>query len=100
MVKTTEERQKTARTNGSRSRGPTSTRGKSASARNSLKLGIYARILHLPDEDPQKLSALRADWYADIQPQSPAACHLLDECIFADIMSQRTRRAHQSEIAL
>jgi hypothetical protein len=61
MTKTLEERQHTARVNGAKSRGPTSLRGKSVSCRNSLKLGIYAKVVTLPDEDPELISALRSD---------------------------------------
>jgi hypothetical protein len=99
MTRTLEERQHTARVNGSKSRGPTSTTGKLVSRRNSLKLGIYAKVVTLPDEDPELVADLRADWYKDIQPRSRAAEHLLEDCIYADMMSMRTRRAHQTAIA-
>src|SRR5437763_1817338 len=59
MTKTLEERQKTARTNGAKSRGPTTTRGKAISSRNGVKLGIYAKTITLPDEDPALIPALR-----------------------------------------
>src|SRR5438067_12893750 len=99
MTKTLEERQKIARANGAKSRGPTTTRGKAISSRNGVKLGIYAKTITLPDEDPALITALRDEWYAFIPPQTPVMRHLLEDCIFSDLMSQRTHRAHQTAIA-
>src|SRR5262249_26692364 len=98
MAKTLEERQKIARMNGSKSRGPTSTTGKAASARNSCKLGIYARIIPLADEDPDKLNALRVEWYDYVKSCTPSQRLMTEDCYFSDIVAERTRRAHVAAI--
>src|SRR5690242_14560710 len=98
MKLTTEERAAISRANGARSRGPKTDAGKSASCRNSLKDGFYARKLALPDEDPAALDARRKQWEGFFQPKSPDAQFLLNECIHATIMADRFHRAHDTAL--
>jgi hypothetical protein len=63
-----------------------------------MKLGLRARTHALPHEAPQV--AARADeWHDHYQPQSPAACHLTNECARATVLADRCDRYRQATLA-
>src|SRR4051794_26460354 len=99
MTLTLEERAEVSRKNGAKSRGPVTEAGKLISRENSLKLEIYARVVHLADEDPEKIAAVRQQYYHASPPRSAAAQPLLEDCIYADLSSRRYRLAHDATVA-
>src|SRR4051795_8237230 len=99
MAKTAEERAEISRRNGARSRGPKTAAGRAASSRNSTKHGMRAKALVMANEDPEVVAARVAEWDDHYRPQSPAAQHLVNQCVAATLLSDRCRFAHDSALA-
>ena len=99
MPCTPAERATISRQNGRRSRGPTSERGKMVSRMNALKHGMRAEKLLMPGEDPEAIAALQRRWDDYYRPASPAAEHLVDLCVRAQLVSDRCFRAHDHAVA-
>src|SRR6516165_10410495 len=72
-----------SRKNGARSRGPTSASGKSRSSMNSLKSGMTAKKLYLPDDDPQQRQRRNLELLAQLNPQTPTQVILADRLLHA-----------------
>jgi hypothetical protein len=66
------------RANAEKSTGPRTEEGKARSARNALKHGLLAERLLLDGEDPEAWEALRADYFARLQPHGEAEARLVD----------------------
>jgi hypothetical protein len=66
------------RANALKSTGPRTPAGKTASATNALKSGIYAKSLLIPGEDPAEYDALRQEQYDHFDPANPDERDLLD----------------------
>jgi hypothetical protein len=66
------------RRNSQLSTGPRSPEGKAQSRFNALKTGIYAEMETLPNENPEALKALVADFYTEWEPATPTECALVD----------------------
>jgi len=81
------------RLNATRSTGPRSVEGKTASSQNALKSGIDSNSQIIRGEDPAALDALAADYFRDFQPQSAAERALLDILIDTEWLLRRLRRA-------
>ena len=81
-----------SRANGQRSKGPRSVEGKAASSRNSLKLGITAKAIIIPGEDPADLARLTAEYHAHYQPVGPIEAALLENAVRAEWMKHRYYR--------
>src|SRR5439155_5487928 len=80
--------------NAARSTGPRSASGKKIASMNSLKHGLRADSHALPNENPH-VAAQRADaWDSFYRPASPAAQHLVNECVRATLLSDRIDRYH------
>src|SRR5258705_4904520 len=77
MAITSEQRSAISRANGARSKGPTTDAGKSISSRNSLKHGMTAKKIALPNEDPAAVAARAEEWDGHFRPVSPDARILL-----------------------
>ena len=77
------------RENARKSTGPATTEGKLASRLNALKHGLRAKVVSLPTEDPETANARTEFWNEYYQPQSPAAQHLVNECVSATLLSDR-----------
>src|SRR3954470_18837374 len=99
MAKTAEERAEISRRNGAKGRGPTTAAGRAASSRNSTKHGMRAKVTVMANEDPEVVSACVAEWDDHYHPQSPAARHLVNQCIAATLLSDRCRLAHDASLA-
>src|SRR5438270_10788220 len=85
--------------NAARSTGPRSVAGKSISSMNALKHGLRADSPALPGENPL-LAAQRADaWDRYYRPASPAAQHLVNACVAATLLFDRTVRYHAAVLA-
>src|SRR5262249_22149230 len=94
MTLTAEQRAEISRRNGRQSKGPVSPTGKSRSRANSLRHGLRAEVLPLPNEDPQKVAAREQAWNDYYRPQSPAAQHLVTECVRATFLADRAHASH------
>jgi hypothetical protein len=98
---TKEERAKTARENGAKSKGPKTEAGKAKSARNALKdgarakkYGIYvpAHVACLVNEDRQQYAALVDEFVAIYKPQNQAAFAIIGDMANARWQIDRLNR--------
>jgi hypothetical protein len=79
------------RANAQSSTGPRSAEGKAASSCNSLKLGLYARSMILPGEDPAEFEQLTAEYQQRFQPVGPEEAALLEDIVRFHWMKRRFR---------
>ena len=93
-----EERRAISRRNGARSRGPVTDSGKYISSRNNMRHGFYAKVHHLPDEDPDETARLRQRWFADMGPKSVAEEFLTNECFQANLQANRVHRTRRAVV--
>src|SRR3954452_6740808 len=96
---TPEERAEVSRRNGRKSKGPTSAAGRAASSRNSTKHGMRAKALVMANEDPEIVAGRIAEWNDHYRPRSPAAWHLVNQCLAATLVADRCRLAHDAALA-
>jgi hypothetical protein len=99
MTLTTEQRSEINRRNGQKSQGPKTDEGKARSRQNATKHGLRAEVLAMPHEDPSIVNARAQSWNEYYQPSSPAAQHLVNECVRATIMSDRCHKFHDAMLA-
>src|SRR5262249_14555193 len=99
MTLTAEQRAEISRQNGRQSKGPVSAAGKSRSRANSLRHGLRAEVLPLPNEDPEKVAAREQAWNEYYRPQSPAAQHLVTECVRATLLADRAHAFHAAALS-
>jgi hypothetical protein len=99
MALTPEQRAEINKANAARSTGPRSEQGKRSSRLNSLKHGLRAEALTLPSEDPEVVAVRIIEWNDYYQPNSPAAQHLVNECVQATLLSERCHRYHRAILA-
>src|SRR4051794_30648981 len=92
-----EERAEVSRRNGAKSRGPTSAAGRAASSRNSTRHGMRAKVTVMANEDPEVVAARVAEWDDHYLPRSPAARHLVNQCVAATLLADRCRIAHDAD---
>lgn len=85
------------RANAARSTGPRTPEGKANSARNSVRHGLLAEHLLLPDEDAAEMDQFRAALLSELEPVGEVE-HVLAERVVTT--SWRLRRAHRIEAAL
>jgi hypothetical protein len=98
MTLTAAQRAEINQRNATHSTGPKTPSGRDQSRRNALKHGLRADTLALPNEDPELVAERRRAWNDYYKPQSPAAHHLLDECVQATFLSQRCHRFHHASL--
>jgi hypothetical protein len=91
-----EAQREASRTNGAKSRGPTTPEGKNISKFNGVKHGLRAEQVVLPGEDPAEFEAERQGWLNDWKPQSHTRAVLVER---AAVASWRLRRAVRVESA-
>ena len=94
MSLTLEQRRDINRRNASHSTGPKTKAGKANARKNAMKHGLRAKVLALPNEDPIKIAERAEIWNDYYQPQSPAAHHLVNECVEATILADRVHQFH------
>ena len=99
MSLTADQRSELSRKNGRQSRGPTTPEGKDQSRRNALKHGPRAAARALPNEDPAAVHARERAWNDYYRPQSPAAQHLVNQCVQATLLADRCHRHHAEVVA-
>jgi hypothetical protein len=91
--------QSAALANAQLSTGPRSPEGKAAAARNSLKLGLHARTLLLPGEDPAELEQLFREFHQHYQPEGLIETVLVDDVVRARWLYQRYLRIENEVIS-
>jgi hypothetical protein len=99
MSLTPEQRANISRLNGSKSKGPVTEQGKRKSRANALQHGLRAEVLPLPNEDPVKVAQREQAWNDYYKPQSPAAQHLVNECVRATLFSDRAHAFHAAALS-
>ncbi len=87
------------RQNASHSTGPKTDDGKTRSRRNALKHGLRAEALALPNEDPAAVAARNDSWNDYYKPQSPAAQHLVNQCVQATLLADRCNQFHHAALS-
>jgi hypothetical protein len=80
------------RHNAQESTGPRSESGKTISAANALKSGIYSTREVLPDEDPAELEALSREYHDHFKPATPDERDLVDDLVSYTWFKRRFRR--------
>jgi hypothetical protein len=91
------QRRKQNRANARHSTGPTSQQGKQVARFNSLRDGLTARTLVLPNEDAEEVQARVDAWHHACQPQGHLEEELVDQMALA---SQRIWRIARAEGAI
>jgi len=81
------------RLNATKSTGPRSDAGKAAIRFNALKSGIDAAAEVIPGEDPNRLTALLAEYQARWTPRTPETRALVDICVRNEWLLARMSRA-------
>ena len=80
------------RSNAQHSTGPTSSRGKAASSRNSTKHGLASGTLIIPGEDPDAFEAFLNDFLEEHQPATATEDLLIKEMAQSFWLTQRAIR--------
>ena len=99
MTLTADQRAAINRQNAAKSTGPTSEAGKEKSRANAVKHGLRAAVVALPNEDPEEVAARAEEWEGFYKPASPAARHLVDQCVRATLLADRVHRHHSAALA-
>src|SRR4051794_18389801 len=99
MPLTAEQRSAQNRLNARKSTGPRSAEGKQTSRLNAVKHGPRADPAPLPGEDVEAVARRAQTWNDYYDPQSPAAQHLVNECVRATLLSDRVARCHEATAA-
>jgi hypothetical protein len=99
MSLTTEERAEINRENASHSTGPVTDDGRAKSRQNALKHGLRAEVVPLPHEDPETVRIRTRLWNDHYLPKSPAAQHLLNECVQATLLADRVHKYHAAALS-
>src|SRR3954470_15671475 len=94
-----EERAEVSRRNGAKSRGPKTEAGRATSSRNSTRHGMRAKVTVMANEDPGVVAARVDEWDDHYRPQSPAARHLVNQCVAATLLADRCQIAHDAALA-
>src|SRR5262249_57081558 len=62
--------------------------------RKPVKHGLRAEAITLPNESTAAVEARIRDWDEYYRPDSPAAVHLVNQCVQATLMAERCQRYH------
>jgi hypothetical protein len=93
------QRRKQNRANARHSTGPTSQQGKLVARFNSLRDGLTAKTLVLPNENPEDVQARVDAWHQSCQPQGHVEEELVDQMALAAQRLQRIARAENAILA-
>jgi hypothetical protein len=85
--------QRASRANGRMSRGPVTPEGKRAAAQARLTLGLTAKTLTLPGEDPELAEQLAQALFDEFQPKGPQQIDLVERIHCAITRRRRSERA-------
>jgi hypothetical protein len=99
MGLTRAQRRKQNRANARHSTGPTSQQGKLVARCNSLRDGLTAKTLVLPNENPEEVQARVDAWHQSCQPQGHVEEELVDQMALASQRLQRIVRAESAILA-
>ena len=94
-----EDRRAINRRNAAKSTGPKTPEGKARARANAVKHGLRAETLALACEDAAEVAARAETWNDYYQPASPAAQHLVNECVRATLFADRCHRYHDAALA-
>ena len=83
--------------NAKKSTGPRTLKGKSASAMNALKTGVFAKHLVLPDENAEEFGRLRLQIYDEWRPFGPTETSFVERLT---ALLWRQRRVYRAEAGL
>ncbi len=97
MTCTKEQRAEASRRNGRLSRGGLTPESRLKSSMNALKTGLRALTFSLPHESAT-VAERGEQWNTYYDPQSPAACHMVNECARATILADRCESYRQATI--
>src|SRR5438874_5150141 len=86
------QRKKQNRLNARKSTGP-SEQGKLISRANALKHGFTAKVLTLPDENPEQIQAQANKWVEACQPQGHDEETLVNQLALAELRLERLAKA-------
>jgi hypothetical protein len=87
------------RRNAQKSTGPRTDVGKLKSSKNAITHGLRAKMLVLPEEDPQVLEDRRAAWRACLAPRDEIELSIVDDAVESSWMQDRARRAQAARLA-
>ncbi len=96
---TTIDRAEISRRNGSKSKGPSSARGKSRSRFNAVKHGCRARLPILPGEDPDAYQRRLDAWIGKFQPGDDVELYLVERAVHVSWQLDRADRAEAARLA-
>ena len=99
MTLTSEQRAEINRENASHSTGPITDDGRAKSRQNALKHGLRAEVIPLPHEDPEAIRIRARLWNDHYLPKSPAAQHLVNDCVQATLLSDRIHKYHAAALS-
>ena len=99
MPVTADRRREINRENARKSTGPRTDEGKARSRGNALRHGLRAEALALPHEDPAAVLERSYAWNDHYQPGSPAAQHLVNQCVQATLLADRVHRYHVAAVS-
>jgi hypothetical protein len=98
MVVPLEARRRDSRDSGSKSRTSLTGDLVSNSSANGLRDGLFSRVHHLDDEDPDAMAALRERYFRENRPRDAVEEFLVNECYLGDVLGQRFKRALTTEL--
>lgn len=99
MPTSPERRREINQQNARKSTGPKSPEGKRQARGNALKHGLRAAAIPLPGEDQAEVAGREHEWVDYYRPVSPAAKHLVAECVRATLLADRCHRHHAASLA-
>src|SRR4051794_9954055 len=98
MTQSAAERAEVSRRNGRLGRGPRTDEGRRRAGEAARDRSLRAGTIALTHEDRDAIAA-RADlWHDAIRPDSPMACHLVNECARASVLADRADQFLQATI--
>ena len=85
--------------NAKKSTGPRSEAGKARSRSNALKHGMTARVVMLPDENPEAFRARMNGWADELRPRTGLQCFLLERVVYSSWQLDRATRANSAHLS-
>src|SRR5258708_22028215 len=98
MAMTARQRRNKNRLNARKSCGPKSVEGKDISRANSMTHGHTAKVLTLPDENPNLVKAEADAWRESCQPENHDEQVLVDHLAVATVQLERLTKAEDAVI--